>query len=127
MKVIIEIAKSGSALRHARQQLIESQQGIAPNFRLSFESAQSLFIQLTPARLDLLDTLSRVGPCNVHTLQLAIRNNANVRSDVAQLEELGLIERSADNTIAVPFDSVEILMPLTKAENEKDRILSSIG
>lgn len=115
MKVIIEIAKSGSALRHAKQQLLESQQGISPNFRLSFESAQSLFTELTPARLDLLDMLSRVGPCNVYTLQSAIRDNANVRSDVTQLEELGLIERSADNTIAVPFDSVEILMPLAKA------------
>ena len=116
MKAIIEIADTGSALRNARKQLAESQLGKSPNFCLSFESAKSLFTELTPARLDLLDTLSKLGPCNVHALaKSADRSYSNVHADIVRLEALGLIERSDDNTVVVPFDAVEILMPLTKS------------
>jgi predicted transcriptional regulator len=116
MKAIIEIAKTGSAIRVARQQLAESQQGISPNFRLSFESAKSLFTELTPARLDLLDALSQIAPCSVYALaKHADRNYSNVHTDVARLEELGLIDRAEDGLIIVPFDSVEIRMSLAQA------------
>jgi predicted transcriptional regulator len=115
MKAIIEIAKTGSAIRAARQQLTESQQGVSPNFQLSFESAKSLFTELTPSRLDLLDTLSQIAPCSVYALaKAANRNYSNVHTDVARLEELGLIDRAEDGSIIVPFDSVEIRMPLAK-------------
>jgi predicted transcriptional regulator len=116
MKAIIEVAKRGSALQAARQQLAESRQGIAPDFRLSFESAKTLFAELTPARLDLLDTLSKLGSCSVYALaKAANRNYSNVHTDIARLEELGLVERGEDSTISVPFDAVEIRMPLAKA------------
>jgi predicted transcriptional regulator len=68
MKVIIEIAKRGSAIRAARQQIQESNTGNPVDFRLSFESANSLFKELTPTRLDLLDTLSKIGLCNLEEL-----------------------------------------------------------
>jgi predicted transcriptional regulator len=56
---------------------------------------RSLFAELTPARVDLLDTLRRVGPCSVYALSKAAeRNYSNVHADVARLEELGLIERT---------------------------------
>lgn len=42
----------------------------------------------------------------------AERNYSNVHTDVTRLEELGLIDRSKEGAIAVPFDSVEILVPL---------------
>jgi predicted transcriptional regulator len=116
MKAIIEVARRGSAVRAARAQLAQSRQGHAPDFRLSFESARSLFADLTPARLDLLDTLRRVGPCSVYALaKAAERNYSNVHTDVARLEELGLIERSEEGTVSVPYDSVEILLPLAQA------------
>jgi predicted transcriptional regulator len=86
-----------------------------PEFRLSFESARSLFADLTPARLDLLDTLRRAGACSVYALaKAAARNYSNVHTDVARLEELGLIERSGDGAISVPYDAVEILLPLAQ-------------
>ena len=65
MKAIIELAKRGSAVRAARQQLAASRRGTPPDFRLSFESARMLFADLTPARIDLLDDLRRTGPCSV--------------------------------------------------------------
>ncbi|MPZ45463.1 MAG: MarR family transcriptional regulator [Betaproteobacteria bacterium] len=92
-----------------------ARQGRSPDFHLSFESARSLFADLTPARLDLLEVLRRVGPCSVYALAKASeRNYSNVHADIARLEELGLVERSEDSTINVPFESIEILVPLAQ-------------
>jgi predicted transcriptional regulator len=115
MKAIIEVARKGSAVRGARQQLASSRGGRAPDFRLSFESARSLFADLTPARLDLLDTLRKVGPCSVYALaKAAQRNYSNVHTDVTRLEELGLVERDDGGAISVPYDAVEIVLPLAQ-------------
>jgi predicted transcriptional regulator len=76
---------------------------------------RSLFAELTPARVDLLDTLRRVGPCSVYALsKVAERNYSNVHADVERLEELGLIERTDEGEISVPYESVEILVPLAQ-------------
>ena len=115
MKAIIEVAKAGSAVRAAREQLVGARRGRSPDFHLSFESARSLFAELTPARVDLLDTLRRVGPCSVYALaKAAERNYSNVHTDVARLEILGLLERTEDGSISVPFESVQILVPLAQ-------------
>lgn len=115
MKAIIEVSKRGSAVRSAKAQLAASRRGVAADFHLSFESARALFCELTPARLDLLDTLRRVGPCSVYALaKAAERNYSNVHADVGRLEELGLIDRAAEGSISVPYESVEILVPLAR-------------
>jgi len=115
MKAIIEVSKRGSAVRSARAQLAAGRRGAAPDFRLSFESARALFSELTPARVDLLDTLRRVGPCSVYALaKAADRNYSNVHTDVGRLEELGLVERNDEGAISVPYESVEILVPLAQ-------------
>lgn len=115
MKAIIEVARRGSAVRSARAQLAASRGGAAPDYRLSFESARSLFSELTPARVDLLGTLRRVGPCSVYALaKAAERNYSNVHADISRLEELGLLERTEDNQVLVPYESVEILVPLAQ-------------
>lgn len=110
MKAIIEVARRGSAAHRARAKLASSRQGRAPDFRLSFESARCLFADLTPARLDLLDTLRKVGPCSVYALaKEAARNYSNVHTEVSRLAELGLIERDEGHGISVPFDAMELL------------------
>ena len=115
MKAIIEVARKGSIFRTAAQQLANSRQGRTPDFRLSFESARMLFSEFTPARLELLDTLRRVGPCSVYALaKAAERNYSNVHTDVSRLEELGLIERDEEGSVLVPYESVEIVMPLAQ-------------
>jgi predicted transcriptional regulator len=115
MKAIIEVAKRGSAARAARQQIAAARQGQAPDYRLSFESARALFADLTPARLELLDTLRRVGPCSVYALaKAAERNYSNVHTDIGRLEEIGLVERTEEGSVAVPYESVEILVPLAQ-------------
>lgn len=114
MKAIIEVSRRGSVFRTAAQQLQGARKRrAAADFRLSFESARSLFAELTPARLDLLGTLKHAGPCSTYALAKAAgRNYSNVHTDVSRLEELGLVERSDDGDVSVPFESVEILVPL---------------
>lgn len=115
MKAVIEVAKRGSAIRTARAQVAAARKGKTPDFHLSFETARSLFSELTPARVDLLDTLRKVGPCSVYALaKAAERNYSNVHTDVGRLEELGLIERTDEDAIFVPYESVEILVPLAQ-------------
>ena len=116
MKAIIEVSGKGTVFRTAANQAAAARKGLTPDFRLSFESARSLFAELTPARLDLLDTLRRIGPCSVYALaKSAERNYSNVHTDVARMEELGLIERTEGNEVSVPYESVEILLPLARA------------
>ncbi|MES2226291.1 MAG: MarR family transcriptional regulator [Pseudomonadota bacterium] len=116
MKAIIEVSGKGSVFKAAAAQVSGARKGRATDFHLSFESARSLFSELTPARLDLLDTLRRVGPCSVYALaKAAERNYSNVHTDVARMEELGLIERSESSEVLVPYESVEIVLPLARA------------
>ncbi len=115
MKAIIEVARKGSIFDAAARQIAHARRGRTPDFQLSFESARSLFAELAPARLDLLDTLRRVGPCSIYALaKAAERNYSNVHADVSRLEGLGLIERSDKGAISVPFDAVEIRVPLAQ-------------
>jgi predicted transcriptional regulator len=97
----------------ARDQVASAQE---PDYHLSFESARTLFSMLTPARIDLLDTLRRIGPCSVYALAKAAgRNYSNVHTDMARLIELGLAERAEDETVHVPFDEIDIRLPLARA------------
>lgn len=115
MKAIIEVNPKGSVFNAARKQITETKRGRSPDYRLSFESARTLFAELTPARLDLLNTLHALGASSVYALaKEAGRNYSNVHADIARLIELGMVERN-DDTVEVKFDAVEIHMDLAKA------------
>ncbi len=116
MKAIIEVKRRGSIFGAARKQLAGAGRGRAPDYHLSFESARTLFAELTPARLDLLNTLRSLGPSSVYALAKAAgRNYSNVHADIARLTELGLVDRNEDDTVEVKFNAVEIRMALEKA------------
>jgi predicted transcriptional regulator len=115
MKAIIELSHKGSIFGAVKQQIADAAQGQPIDYHLGFESARALFPDLTPARLDLLDTLRRMGGSSVYALAKMAdglrpteghRNYSNVHTDVARLLELGLIERSEDGMVSVPFDAM---------------------
>jgi len=113
MKAIIDLAPRGSVFATAAAQLAAAESGAQADYRLHFESARALFAELTPARIELLDTLRRQGACSVYALaKAAARNYSNVHADVAALEALGLTQRTADGSVHVPFDAVEIRLEL---------------
>jgi predicted transcriptional regulator len=113
MKAIIELGPKGKVFAIARDQIAA---GEAQDFRLTFESARMLFAELTPARIDLINTLRRAGPCSVYALaKTAGRNYSNVHTDIGRLLELGLVERREDETVHVPFEEIDIRLPLAAA------------
>ena len=117
MKAIIEIAPRGSVFAVTRNQLkaAEADPLFGSDYHLSFESARALFSELTPARIDLLESLRQCGPCSVYALAKTVaRNYSNVHTDVGKLEEHGLVQRTPEDAVFVPFESVEIHLDLFK-------------
>jgi predicted transcriptional regulator len=116
MKAIIDLAKRGTAHETALAQLAAAERGVEPDLRLHFESARTLFAELTPARIELLDTLKSMGPCSIYALaRAAQRNYSNVHTDTAALERLGSVQRDEDEAVFVRFDVVEIRLALSSA------------
>jgi predicted transcriptional regulator len=113
MKAIIEISARNGIFDTAMADIAV---GGNEDFHLSFESARQLFAEITPARLDLLDTLRKNGPCSIYALaKAATRNYSNVHTDIARLIDLGLVEKTDGETIHVPFDDVEVHFHLAQA------------
>jgi predicted transcriptional regulator len=84
------------------------------DYLLNFATASQLFTELTPKRLELLDTLKRTGPQSIyHLSKILKRNYSNVHSSVTSLLELGLIAKSDNGQIYVPWDDVEIHVSLS--------------
>lgn len=122
MKALIEIAPRGSVFANARAQLKAAEKapeqapGYGADYYLSFESARTLFSELTPSRIDLLEALRQCGPCSVYALAKTVaRNYSNVHTDIGKLEEHGLVRRTPEDAVFVPFESVEIRLELSKA------------
>ncbi len=75
--------------------------------RLHFEDLATLLRALTPARWALLQELRGGGPCSVRALSKRLRRDyKNVHTDVGVLERLGLITRTADGEVQVPWETI---------------------
>jgi predicted transcriptional regulator len=91
----------------------ENREDVEVEHLLYFENLETLLKTLTTARWVLLRTLRTSGPLSVRGLAKELgRDYKNVHSDVRRLEVLGLIARSADNKIEVPWDIVEAQLRL---------------
>jgi len=75
--------------------------------RLVFADLPLLLKTLTPARWQLLASLRARGPTSVRALAKHLaRDYKNVHTDVAQLVQLGLIERAGESLVRVPWAAV---------------------
>ncbi|MBP6494358.1 MAG: MarR family transcriptional regulator [Rhodoferax sp.] len=120
MKAFIEIAPRGSVFSTAGKQLkaAEASALFGADYHLSFESARALFSELTPARIDLLERLRQCGPCSVYALAKTVgRNYSNVHTDIGKLEAHGLVRRTPEDAVFVPFESLEIHLDLLTIRN----------
>jgi len=78
-----------------------------PIERLYFEDLATLLKTLTPRRIDALRTLSERGPQSVRALaRLTRRDYKNVHRDTALLERVGLVSRTADGRLVVPWKTI---------------------
>lgn len=74
---------------------------------ISFETMELLLKVLTPNRWTLLRTLRANGTSSIRALSLLLkRDYRGVHADVIALLEAGLIERSDDGKIAVPWSRI---------------------
>ena len=75
---------------------------------LHFENLEVLLKTLTPGRWALLKKLHANGPMSIRALAKDLdRDYKNVHTDVRRLENIGLIGRTKDDRIIVPWDIVE--------------------
>ena len=74
---------------------------------LNFEDFDTLLRVLTPVRWNLLRSLRRNGPMSIRALsKLLARDYKNVHTDVQELTRIGLLTRTKDSLIMVPWDTV---------------------
>jgi predicted transcriptional regulator len=82
-------------------------EGRSPLHVLSLRDLPLLLRTLTPARWQLLDRLRHDGPFSIYELAKRLeRDYKNVHTDVARMAEIGLIEKTADGRVSVPWDVV---------------------
>lgn len=80
---------------------------------LSLQDLPALLRTLSPARWSLLERLKAEGPMSIYELAKRLqRDYKNVHTDVAKLAELGLIEKRADASVAVPWETVRAELQL---------------
>ncbi len=93
--------------RAERDEKVETEQW------LNFENLETLLKTLTSGRWVLLKILRTSGPMSIRALanQLA-RDYKNVHTDVRRLEHIGLIVRTKNGKIKVPWDIVEARLML---------------
>jgi len=81
--------------------------------RLYFENLETLLKTLTPGRWVLLKTLRTSGAMSIRSLAKKLqRDYKNVHTDVRRLESIGLIDRTEDDKIEVPWDILEARLRL---------------
>lgn len=72
-----------------------------------FESPAALFRLLTPKRWELLQSLQDAGPCGVRELsRLLGRDVRRVHDDLSALLDAGLVEKTDDGKVTVPFGEI---------------------
>ncbi len=117
-RLVIEILHSSDdALKAFKETWREAEKGEARAPRLVFGSIRDLFSTITEKRLELLrHVATRQGELNTRQLAISLgRDYKNVHTDVAALEELGLLEKDERGRLNVPFDEIVIHAGLTHA------------
>src|SRR5438128_1925206 len=84
-----------------------------PIHRVYFTGEEDLFSTLSPKRMELLKLLKKNGPLSCRKLAAGLsRAYANVHEDVRLLSQLELIEKDNDQKLFVPWDEIDIAVPL---------------
>jgi len=116
MKAIIELTSwktsQARALRAAKR--ADAGKPVQTDYHLDFDSMTSLFSDITPARMQVIETSKRLGALSIYALAKAKgRNYSNVHRDVRKLLELELLARDEDGKVYVPWKDVVLNVSLT--------------
>jgi predicted transcriptional regulator len=79
-----------------------------PTAKILFTDLETLLRILTPRRFELLKQLRQMGPTSIRALSKALgRDYKNVHADVVELVQTGLIERTDEGLVQVPWDEID--------------------
>jgi predicted transcriptional regulator len=74
---------------------------------LQFESPKALFRVLSPKRWELVECLQGLGPVSIRGLARELRRDVKrVHDDVRLLLDFGLVARTDEGTVHVPYDVI---------------------
>ena len=73
----------------------------------TFSSPAQLFSVLSPKRWELIEHLQKIGPQSVRGLARSLgRDVKRVHEDVSGLIDWGIVERTEDGKVCVPYDVI---------------------
>ncbi len=102
-------------IRKSRQSLNSLRTGFAKAWKtgkyggehFEFESPAALFQAITPKRWELIEALQTTGPLSLRALARHLgRDVKRVHEDVHRLIEIGLIEKTEDGKLVIPFAEI---------------------
>lgn len=114
----IEIRPAETALGDfgATLQQIESGESVEPHFSIGFESMPQFAKVFTPKRWELIAELKKLGPVSIYELTKQLnRHYRNVHQDVTLLKEWMVIEKDDQEKILIPWDEIDVRLPLQAA------------
>lgn len=89
---------------------------VKPYNGIGFESIAQFAAALTPQRWLLINALKSIGPSSIYALAKKLgRHYKNVHTDVTALVQLGIIEKDTEGKVFVPWDEIDVNMPLAQA------------
>jgi predicted transcriptional regulator len=104
----IHIRKASESVTAARAGFLAAWQ--SENYageHFDFESPAALFRVLTPKRWDLIECLQKTGPLGVRALARALgRDVKRVHDDASAMIAVGMVEKTADGKLVVPFTEI---------------------
>ena len=104
----IRIRKSDDSLKAVRAGFLSAwSSGKYKGEHFDFESPAALFRVLTPKRWELIECLQGTGPLGVRALARALgRDVKRVHEDASAMIEVGMVEKTAEGKLVVPFDQI---------------------
>jgi len=104
----IHIRKAGDSLKAVRAGFLSAwNTGEYIGEHFDFESPAALFRVLTPKRWELIENLQKAGPLGVRALARALgRDVKRVHDDASAMIEVGMVEKTPDGKLIVPFDEI---------------------
>ncbi|NOU01920.1 MAG: hypothetical protein HOO95_10165 [Gallionella sp.] len=89
---------------------------VKPHNGIGFVSIAQFAATLTPQRWLLINALKGIGSSSIYALAKKLgRHYKNVHTDVTVLVQFGILEKDAEDKVFVPWDEIDVNMPLARA------------
>lgn len=97
-------------------QQLEAGKTVEPHFSIGFETVPQFAKVFTAKRWELISKLKETGPVSIYALAKCLdRHYRNVHQDVSLLSEWLVIEKNDENKVHVPWDEIDVRLPLSAA------------